>query len=95
MAINIDDILTEAVTETDDGRFDFACPGFRDSRCGDNGIPFTSTGWPSRETAELRGLEHFDDHRGIAPMTELAEFRARHGVETTADGVAVLSIKDI
>lgn len=95
MTTLLDEIIAAAVRETDDGHHDFACPGFVDDACGENGVPFTSTGWPSHETAVARGREHIDDHKGIAPMSELHEFRVKHGVEVRPDGVAVLSIKDI
>lgn len=80
-------ILDQAVTAEGEG-WDFACPGFADSACGADGVPFTSAGWPTKATALARGREHFDDHLGVAPMSTLEDFRAEHGLGVDEDGTA-------
>jgi hypothetical protein len=81
-------LLDNAVAKNDDGTWDFTCPGFADSRCGGDGVPFASTGWPTKTTATARGREHFDDHLGVAPMSTLEDFRAEHGLGVDTDGNA-------
>jgi len=81
-------ILEQSVTQADAG-WDFTCPGVAGSACGDRGVPFTSTGWPTKTTALARGREHFDDHLGIAPMSTLEDFRAEHGLGVSDTGAAV------
>lgn len=89
-------VLERAVTKADDGTWDFVCPGVKGSPCGDRdaGAAFASTGWPTKATATARGAEHFADHKGEAPMSELAVFRAKHNLGVTDDGAAV-SLEDI
>lgn len=81
-------LLEQAVTKGDTG-WDFACPGVQGSACGADGVPFTSTGWPTKASAIERGREHFDDHLGIAPMSTLEDFRAKHGLGVDTDGNAI------
>ncbi len=87
-------ILDDAVSQSKDGAWDFACPGVAGSPCGDKGVPFTSTGWPTKKTATARGQEHFDEHKGIAPTSSLEDFRAKHGLTVDAE-TGVVSVEDI
>ncbi len=89
-------VLSAAVSKNDDDTWDFQCPGVQGSKCGDEaaGVGFVSTGWPTKATALDRGREHFDDHLGRAPMTSLEEFRAKHKLGVTNDGVTV-SLSDL
>jgi hypothetical protein len=84
-------LLDRAVAKNAGGGWDFTCPGIKGSLCGDRdtGVPFTSTGWPTKATALARGREHFDDHLGKAPMPSLEDFRARHGLTVDDDGNAI------
>lgn len=81
-------LLEQAVAQGDTG-WDFSCPGVAGSACGGNGVPFASTGWPTKATALARGREHFDDHRGTAPMSTLEDFRAKHGLDVDDAGNAI------
>jgi hypothetical protein len=56
-------ILDDSVTQAKEGTWTFQCPGVQGSKCGDDGVPFRSTEWPTREVAAARGLEHFNDHK--------------------------------
>lgn len=56
------------IIKTQDGA-DFQCA------CG-----FDSSGWPSEELAQARGLEHVAEHETGEPARELVEFRAEHGL---------------
>lgn len=85
-------ILDQSVARGDEG-WDFRCPGVSGSPCGGE-EPFASTGWPTKASALARGQEHFDDHRGVAPMSTLEDFRAKHGLGVTEDGKAV-SLEDL
>ena len=85
-------LLDRAVTEGEGG-WDFHCP-VNDGTCGEPGdASFSSTGWPTRKTATARGQQHFDDHRGIAPMASLEDFRTEHNLQVDASGV--VSAKDL
>jgi hypothetical protein len=83
-------LLEQSVTKSGD-TWDFTCPGVQGSACGDKitGAPFASSGWPTKATAIARGREHFDDHLGVAPMSTLEDFRAKHGLGVDTDGNAV------
>jgi hypothetical protein len=83
-------LLEQSVSQGDAG-WDFTCPGVQGSACGDpdTGVPFTSTGWPTKATALARGREHFDDHLGVAPMSTLEDFRTKHGLGVDTDGNAI------
>jgi hypothetical protein len=81
--------LDQAVTRGEDDRWDFQCPGIQGSPCGDKGVPFRSTGWPTRVTATERGREHFAEHKGEGVTSSLEEFRAKHGLGVNTDGHAV------
>ena len=88
-------ILDQAISRSaDETTWDFACPGVKGSPCGDAGTPFTSTGWPTKATAQARGQEHFDEHKGKGAMSTLEDFRAKHNLVVTEDGAAV-SLEDI
>lgn len=84
------------VTKAADGSWTYQCPGGKPSLCGDpqTGQPFVSSGWPSRKVAEARGQQHQDDHAGVAPMPELHEFRAQHGLMPHSDGVRAVQMED-
>lgn len=89
-------LLDQAVTQNSDDGWDFHCPGIQGSACGDVGVPFSSTGWPTKKAALARGQQHFDDHKGIAPMQELAEFRRDQGLVVNPDGtVGSVSVEDL
>jgi hypothetical protein len=90
-------IIEAAVSGSEDDGWDVQCPGFADSPCGEpGGAPFRSTGWPTKATASARAEEHFAEHRDGTPMSSLDEFRAKHGLTPTEDGLrAVLTTKDI
>jgi hypothetical protein len=81
-------LLEASVAEQRDGTWWFRCPGVRGSLCGDlaTGTPFLSAGWPTKKAALARGQQHFDEHKGIAPMQELEEFRRDQGLSVAADG---------
>lgn len=81
-------LLEQSVAKGETG-WDFTCPGVEGSQCGGDGVPFTSTGWPTKAVALARGREHFDDHLGIAPTSTLEDFRAKHGLGVNTDGNAV------
>lgn len=84
-------LLEQSVAKNDGDTWDFVCPGVQGSACGDPaaGHPFASTGWPTKATAIERGREHFDDHLGVAPMSTLEDFRAKHGLGVDDDGNAI------
>lgn len=48
--------------------------------------PFSSTGWPTQESAQARLGEHLAEHETGAEMTPLHEFRALHGLTVNDDG---------
>lgn len=77
--------LDESVSKGD-GAWDFRCP-VTDGSCGTNGVGFTSTGWPTKETALARGAQHFAEHKGEGVSQSLEDFRAEHGLTVDADGV--------
>lgn len=83
-------LLEQSVSKGELG-WDFVCPGVEGSLCGDPaaGLTFASTGWPTKTTALARGREHFNDHLGIAPMSTLEDFRAKHGLGVDTDGNAI------
>lgn len=96
-----DNLLGKSVTKNTDGGYDFTCP-VNDGSCGSKATDdkpagsFTSTGWPTRDAAEARAQEHFDDHKGIEPMSSLDDFRDKHGLSPSGDGLtAVVSAKDL
>jgi hypothetical protein len=84
-------ILESSVSTSDEGAtYDFVCPV--NVGCGDPGGPsFASVGWPTRELAEARGQQHFDEHRGIAVTPSLEEFRVANGLSVDAEGVVTVS----
>ena len=86
-------VLDKAVTGSSDAGWDFSCPGVQGSPCGDE-VPFASTGWPSKKVALARGQEHFDEHKGDGVMSSLDDFRTKHKLGVTDDGVAV-SLEDL
>ena len=63
-------VLDDAVTQEKDGTWTFQCPGILNSLCGDHGVPFRSTLWPTKKTAAARGAEHFSDHKLGAEIIE-------------------------
>lgn len=96
-------LLASSVTGNKTDGYAFRCP-VTDGTCGDRetGTQFASTGWPTRETAEARGQEHFTEHTtGIDPDAEtvptssLEDFRAKHGLTVNPDGKAVVTAKDL
>lgn len=82
-------ILTQSVTQADDDTWTFQCPGVTGSLCGGDGVPFSSTGWPTKKTATERGREHFAEHKGEGAMSTLEDFRAKHGLGVDSNGSAV------
>jgi hypothetical protein len=78
-------LLRDAVTGSDENGWDFACP-VTDGSCGDAGVGFTSTGWPTRKVAEARGQEHFYDHSEQVPMSALEDFHAKHNLFIVQEG---------
>lgn len=83
-------LLEQSVTKNDEGTtWDFQCPGVRNSRCGGDGVPFTSAGWPTRKAAIARGAEHFAEHKGEGTTSELAEFRTAQGLGVDDAGTTV------
>ncbi len=63
--------IDKAVSRSEDQTtWDFACPGVQGSPCGDLGVAFTSTGWPTKATAAARGQQHFDEHKLGAAIAE-------------------------
>lgn len=88
-------LLENAVSEGDNG-WDFHCP-VNDGTCGDENASFSSTGWPTKKAATARGQEHFNDHKGIAPMTPLDEFRESQGLVAVQndDGTVTVTAKDL
>ena len=84
--------LDKAVT-ADGDTWSFACPGVKGSGCGDNGMPFTSSGWPTKKAATARGRQHFDEHKGLGVSQSLDEFRKDQGLVVNDDGS--VSVEDI
>ena len=89
-------ILDNAVTQSENGLWDFRCPGFSDSRCGAGGVPFYSTAWPTKKAALARGYDHLNEHKIGEATRELNQFRDDEGVsvEELAEQSG-LSVKDI
>lgn len=91
-------ILADSVTGSEKDGFDFVCP-VNDGTCGVPGsdVSFTSTGWPTRKTAEARGAEHFKEHKGEGLMRSLDDFRAAHGLAQDPGDPkrAVVTAKDL
>lgn len=85
-------VLNDSVTQNKDGTWDFRCPGIVDSRCGDvaTGVPFISTGWPTKKVAMARGDYHFREHVTGEVSPSLEDFRAEHGLVVAADGTVTL-----
>lgn len=83
-------ILEDAVFSPDDGAtWTFLCPVT--NGCGEpEGRGFLSEGWPTRKVALARGQQHFDEHKDLDPMPELAVFRAEHGLSVDAEGVVTV-----
>lgn len=89
-------ILDDAVTQSENGLWDFRCPGFSDSRCGAGGVPFYSTGWPTQKTALARGNDHLNEHKLGEETRALDQFRADEGVEVgDLAATSGLSVKDL
>lgn len=96
--VKLRDSIFEVTDQEDDALngFAFTCP-ITDGTCGDreNGIPFTSLGWPTKELALKRLEGHVAEHRDPSATTpDLDSFRAEHGVGTK-DGKAVITVEDI
>lgn len=72
--------LEDAVIRRDDG-WAFQCPR-TDGTC----APFTSTGWPTKASAVARLTEHEAEHTDRTPMSDLHDFREKHGLTLNADG---------
>lgn len=92
-------LLTEAVTETADGSWEFRCP-VNDGSCGTRGGPsFSSSGWPTKKAATERGAQHFADHKSALPdgeeftMPELHAFRVEAGL--AADPAHLVTAKEL
>lgn len=99
-------ILDDSVSQAKDGTWTFQCPGVTGSLCGgefDDGKGkggkvwnyFASPGWDTRKTATARGREHFDEHKGLGPMSSLEEFRAKHGLVQHPDGLRAVRPEDL
>ncbi|MCA1570783.1 MAG: DUF4192 domain-containing protein [Chloroflexi bacterium] len=63
----------------DDGTWRYTCS--RPFGCGADGVPFNSSGWPSKAIATARGEQHEAEHEKGEPMPSLEEFRTAHKVE--------------
>jgi hypothetical protein len=86
-------ILDAAVTESEGG-WDFQCPGVQGDGCHSaEGVPFSSTGWPTKKAALARGAQHFAAHKDKTPMQELDAFRREQGLVVNDDGT--VSVEDI
>lgn len=89
--------VAKQVTGNKADGYDFNCP-VTDGSCGTRGedpnTPFHSDGWPTRELAELRGLQHYAEHRGEGAMPDLDEFRSAAGLQVK-DGRAVVRTEDL
>lgn len=83
--------LDKAVSAADDGTYGFTCP-VTDGSCGADGVPFTSTEWPTKKAAAARLQQHIDDHRGTAPMQTLEDFREAQGL---VENNGVVTVKDL
>lgn len=81
-------LLSNSVTQTDDGTWTFQCPGVQGSLCGDpaTGTYFSSSRWPTKKSATARGKQHFEDHKGT-PMQDLDDFYADQGLVVGDDGM--------
>lgn len=97
-------LLDDSVTETDDGRWTFQCPGVKGDRCGDLVavekpkagepgfvlVPFSSSGWPTKKSATARGRQHFDDHKlGAEIQQAMTAAVAEAGDPTEVDREAI------
>lgn len=78
-------ILSDSLSQEEDGTWTFQCPGVAGDRCGDE-VPFRSSGWPTKKSASARGQQHFGAHKGD-PMQELHDFRVEQGLVVDDDGV--------
>lgn len=85
-------ILDQSVTEGEGG-WDFQCPGVSGQPCGDAGVGFRSTGWPTKKAAAARGEQHFAEHKGDGAMQTLEDFRRDQGLVVNGDGS--VSVEDI
>lgn len=89
-------VLNDSVTQADDESWTFQCPGIEGSGCGvPGGVPFISSGWPSKKVAQARGAQHFAEHKGEAVTPSLDEFRAEHGLVAHANGTHAVRIEDL
>lgn len=89
-------ILDAAVSQSENGMWDFRCPGFSDSRCGAGGIPFYSTAWPTKKAAMARGFDHLNEHKIGEETRELGQFRTDENIEVgDLAEMSGLSVKDI
>jgi hypothetical protein len=74
--------IKETVTQQPDGLYTFRCPSPID--CGlDRNNPdyrWTTSGWPTAEIAQARGLQHINEHVNKEPMQDLDEFRVSQGM---------------
>jgi hypothetical protein len=88
-------VLDNAVSSGDGETWDFRCPGLAGSVCGDpaTGVPFHSTGWPTKKAAKARGAQHFAEHKGEGVTQSLHEFRRDQGLVVNDDGS--VSVEDI
>lgn len=68
--------------------WDAVCPR-TDGSCGPD--PFTSRGWPTKETALARLAEHEYEHTEQVLMSSLDDFRAKHGLAVNDQGQAVVA----
>lgn len=87
-------ILEDSVTGSDADGYDFQCP--LASGCGDPGtsVGFTSSGWSTRELAQTRGQQHFDEHKSGEAMPSLEDFRVDQGLAVADDG-SVVKVEDL
>ena len=93
-------VLDEAVEQVKGGTWDFQCPGVSGDPCWTtDGVPFRSSGWPTKKSAAARGAQHLAEHKANLtggdpqPMQDLHEFRAEHGLVVNDDGS--VSVEDL
>ena len=93
-------ILDEAVSEND-GTWDFQCPGVSGDPCWNaDGLPFRSSGWPTKKSATARGAQHLAEHKANltpdsepAPMQSMDDFIREQGLVVNDDGS--VSVEDL
>ena len=74
--------ISDTVTKAEDGFYTFTCPS--PTGCGPETFNeesrHVSSGWPTAEVAEKRGLQHIQEHLDNIPSQSLEDFRAEQGI---------------